>query len=74
MKESKEEIRRIGTKNGISKKKLTLRADDSPEISNQAREGDEFCGAVGTSSTCDENGVRKSRFSGFPLFYTYDNN
>ncbi|KAG2281402.1 hypothetical protein Bca52824_052622 [Brassica carinata] len=56
LKESKEEIRRIGTKNGISKKKLTLRADDSPEISNQAREGDEFCGAVGTSSTCDENG------------------
>ena len=74
MKESKEEIRRTGTKNDNSKKKLTLRADDSPEISNQARGGDKFCGAVGTSSICDEKGVRKSRFSRFPLFYTYDDN
>ncbi|KAH0938279.1 hypothetical protein HID58_005740, partial [Brassica napus] len=54
LKESKEEIRRTGTKNDNSKKKLTLRADDSPEISNQARGGDKFCGAVGTSSICDE--------------------
>ncbi|CAF1907040.1 BnaC02g19600D [Brassica napus] len=46
LKESKEDIRHIGTKNDISKKKLTLTADDSPEISNQAREGDKFCGAV----------------------------
>ncbi|WZZ33077.1 hypothetical protein YC2023_016478 [Brassica napus] len=63
LKESKEDIRHIGTKNDISKKKLTLTADDSPEISNQAREGDKFCGAVGTSSTCDENGGMSKDFA-----------
>ena len=56
LKESKEEIRRTGTKNDNSKKKLTLRADDSPEISNQARGGDKFCGAIATSSTKDDKG------------------
>ncbi|ESQ28214.1 hypothetical protein EUTSA_v10018014mg [Eutrema salsugineum] len=39
-----------------SKKKLTLKDDDSPEISNQAREGDKFCGAIATSSTYDDKG------------------
>ncbi|CAH2066493.1 unnamed protein product, partial [Thlaspi arvense] len=39
-----------------SKKKVTLRDDDSPEISNQAREGDKFYGAIATSSTYDDKG------------------
>ncbi|KAJ0241243.1 Paired amphipathic helix protein Sin3-like 4 [Hirschfeldia incana] len=39
-----------------SKKKLTLRDDGSPGISNQAREGDKFRGDIATSSTYDDKG------------------
>ncbi|KAF8098764.1 hypothetical protein N665_0259s0034 [Sinapis alba] len=66
LKESKEEVSRIDKKNDYmddqkaqflhSKKKLTLRDDYSTETSNQAREGDKFCGAIATSSTKDDKG------------------
>lgn len=39
-----------------SKKKLTLKDDDSAEMSNQARDGDKFFGSIPTSSTYDEKG------------------
>ncbi|KAF8102258.1 hypothetical protein N665_0199s0033 [Sinapis alba] len=39
-----------------SKKKLTLRDNDSPEISNHAREGDKFRADIATSSTYDDKG------------------
>uniref|UniRef100_M4CID4 Histone deacetylase interacting domain-containing protein n=1 Tax=Brassica campestris TaxID=3711 RepID=M4CID4_BRACM len=66
LKESKEDVRRIDKKNDYtddqkgqflhSKKKLTLRDEDSTETSNQGREGDKFCGAIATSSTKDDKG------------------
>ncbi|CAF2193558.1 unnamed protein product [Brassica rapa] len=41
----------------LGKKKLTLRDNDSPGISNQAREGgDKFRGDIATSSTYDDKG------------------
>ncbi|CAH8257671.1 unnamed protein product [Arabidopsis lyrata] len=39
-----------------NKKKLILKDDDSAEMSNQAREGDKFYGAIPSSSTYDEKG------------------
>ncbi|EOA33276.1 hypothetical protein CARUB_v10019668mg [Capsella rubella] len=67
LKESKEEVRRIDKKNDymddrdrkehfLNKKKLTLRDDDSAEMSNQAREGDKFSGATPSSSAYIEKG------------------
>ncbi|KAG2322315.1 hypothetical protein Bca4012_056906 [Brassica carinata] len=66
LKESKEDVKRIDKKNDYmddqkgqflhSKKKLTLRDGDSTETSNQAREGDNFFGAIATSSTKDDKG------------------
>lgn len=44
-----------------NKKKLILKDDDSAEMSNQAREGDKFSGAIPSSSTYDEKGATKSR-------------
>ncbi|CAH8363812.1 unnamed protein product [Eruca vesicaria subsp. sativa] len=40
----------------LSKKKLTLRDNDSAEISNHGREGDKFRGDIATSSTHDDKG------------------
>ncbi|CAH8297642.1 unnamed protein product [Eruca vesicaria subsp. sativa] len=57
LKESKEDVRRIDKKNDyMDKKKLTLKDDDSPGTSNQAREGDKLCGAIAISSTKDDKG------------------
>jgi paired amphipathic helix protein Sin3a len=39
-----------------SKKKLIRKDDDSAEMSDQAREGDKFSGAIPSSSTYDEKG------------------
>lgn len=52
------------------KQKLQIRGDDSAEISNQVREGDKFSGAVPSSSTYDEKGVKKSEFSVFFISFT----
>ncbi|KAG2321569.1 hypothetical protein Bca52824_014782 [Brassica carinata] len=40
----------------LSKKKLPLRDDGSPGVSNHAREGDKFRGDIATSSTYDDKG------------------
>lgn len=53
----------------LNKKKLILKDDDSAEISNQAREGDKFSGAIPSSSTYDAKGTTKCRSLVFLILY-----